>query len=484
MGFKQKDWLAAQRDVVFPAIVKTAIHWFRRDLRITDNTSLNAAAKASESVVPVYIASNWKKQHCWTGSNRQSFLCGSLAALDGNLRAVGSRIVIRQGDAVEELEKLVAETKASAIFYNRDPDPFGRAVEEQLAKTAARLGIEVHAFKDVAIHERDEVLTGAGETFRVFTPYSKAWEKLPKPPVGGRLKTLTTPDVSSLAVPTLSTWELSPAAGGVLEPGEKAARERMREFLEKGLARYGANRDIPSDRHTSRLSQDLRFGLISIRELHQACLQKADSLDAAGRGSAMKYIAELVWREFYLQILWNYPEVLDHEFNPKYRGMKWPGTTANFEKWKNGETGFPIVDAAMRELRETGFMHNRTRMIAAMFLTKDLHLDWRLGEQYFMQTLVDGEIASNNGGWQWSAGTGADAAPYFRIQNPWSQTKRFDPEGAYIKKWVPELRDVPAEKLMDAPPPGVRLAKNYPPPVVDHATARDITLDLFKVAVS
>ena len=484
MGFKQKDWLAAQRDVVFPAIVKTAIHWFRRDLRITDNTALNAVAKASETVVPVYIASNWKKQHRWTGPNRQSFLCGSLSALDGNLRTVGSRLVIRQGDAVEELEKLVAETKAGAIFYNRDPDPFGRAVEEQLAKTAARLGIEVHAFKDVAIHERDEVLTGAGETFRVFTPYSKAWEKLPKPPVGGRLKTLTTPDVSSLAVPTLSTWELPPAAGGVLEPGEKAARERMREFLEKGLARYGANRDIPSGQHTSRLSQDLRFGLISIRELHQACLQKADSLDAAGRGSAMKYIAELVWREFYLQILWNYPEVLEHEFNPKYRGMKWPGTMTNFEKWKNGETGFPIVDAAMRELRETGFMHNRTRMIAAMFLTKDLHLDWRLGEQYFMQTLVDGEIASNNGGWQWSAGTGADAAPYFRIQNPWSQTKRFDPEGAYIKKWVPELRDVPAEKLMDAPPPGVRLAKNYPPPVVDHATARDITLDLFKVAVS
>jgi deoxyribodipyrimidine photo-lyase len=484
VGFKQKDWLAAQRDVVFSAIVKTAIHWFRRDLRITDNTSLNAAAKASESVVPVYIASNWKKQHRWTGPNRQSFLCGSLAALDGNLRTVGSRLVIRQGHAVEELEKLAVETKAGAIFYNRDPDPFGRAVEEQLAKTAARLGIEVHAFKDVAIHERDEVLTGAGETFRVFTPYSKAWEKLPKPPVGGRLKTLTTPDVSSLAVPTLSTWELPPAAGGVLESGEKAARERMREFLDKGLARYGANRDIPSGRHTSRLSQDLRFGLLSIRELHQACLQKADSLDAAGRGSAMKYIAELVWREFYLQILWNYPEVLDHEFNPKYRGMKWPGTTANFEKWKNGETGFPIVDAAMRELRETGFMHNRTRMIAAMFLTKDLHLDWRLGEQYFMQTLVDGEIASNNGGWQWSAGTGADAAPYFRIQNPWSQTKRFDPDGAYIKKWVPELRDVPAEKLMDAPPPGIRLAKNYPPPVVDHAAARDITLDLFKVAVS
>ena len=468
----------------FSATVKTAIHWFRRDLRLTDNTALNAAAKSSEQVVPVYIASDWKKQHRWTGSNRQAFLCGSLQSLDGNLRSVGSQLVVRQGGAVEELEKFVAETKAGAIFYNRDPDPFGRSVEEELKKMAARLGIEIHEFKDVAIHERDEVLTGAGESFRVFTPYSKAWEKLPKQPVGGRIMSLTTPKVASLALPSLSTWELPPAAGGVIESGEKAARERMREFLEKGLARYGANRDIPFGRHTSRLSQDLRFGLISIRELHQACLQKADSLDAGGRGSAMKYIAELVWREFYLQILWNYPEVLEHEFNPKYRGMKWPGTMANFEKWKNGETGFPIVDAAMRELRETGFMHNRTRMIAAMFLTKDLHLDWRLGEQYFMQTLVDGEIASNNGGWQWSAGTGADAAPYFRIQNPWSQTKRFDPEAAYIKKWVPELRDVPAEKLMDAPPPGVRVAKNYPPPVVDHSAARDITLELFKVTLS
>ncbi len=463
---------------------KTVIHWFRRDLRLTDNTALHAASKASESVVPVYILSGWKNNHHWTGSNRQSFLCGSLSALDGNLRAVGSRLVIRQGDSVEELEKLVIETGASAIFYNRDPDPFGRSVEQRLAKTAVRLGIEIHAFKDVAIHERKEVLTGAGETFRVFTPYSKAWEKLPKPPIVERIKKLTSPNTSSLELPALDSWGLPPAAGGVLESGEKAARERMRELLDRGLARYGANRDIPFGRHTSRLSQDLRFGLISIRELHQACLQKADSLDAAGRGSAMKYIAELVWREFYMQILWNYPEVLDQEFNPKYRGMKWPGTMANFEKWKNGETGFPIVDAAMRELRETGFMHNRTRMIAAMFLTKDLHLDWRLGEQYFMQTLVDGEIASNNGGWQWSAGTGADAAPYFRIQNPWSQTKRFDPEAAYIKKWVPELRDVPAVKLMDAPPPGVRLVKNYPPPVVDHSAARDITLDLFKVAVS
>jgi deoxyribodipyrimidine photo-lyase len=464
--------------------VKTVIHWFRRDLRLTDNTALNAAAKAAANVVPVYILSDWNGRHGWTGSNRQAFLCGCLKSLDGNLRAAGSRLVVRQGDAVQALEKLAAETGAQAVFYNRDPDPFGRSIEERLKKTCGRLGLEACEFQDVAIHERREVLTGAGETFRVFTPYSRAWAKLPKPPVGGRIKSLATPDIPSLPLPGLSTWGLPEAAGGVLEPGEKAARERMRCFLDPGLARYGANRDIPSGQHTSRLSQDLRFGLLSIRELHQACMNKADSLDASGRGSAMKYVAELIWREFYMQILWNFPEVLDREFNPKYRGMKWPGTMANFEKWKNGETGFPIVDAAMRELRETGFMHNRTRMIAAMFLTKDLHLDWRLGEQYFMQTLVDGEIASNNGGWQWSAGTGADAAPYFRIQNPWSQTKRFDPEAAYIKKWVPELRDVPAEKLMDAPPPGVRLAKNYPLPVVDHSAARDITLGLFKAATS
>ena len=472
-----------RRDVGSRTIVKTAIHWFRRDLRITDNTALNAAAKSAEQVVPVYICSDWKKSHGWTGSNRQAFLCGSLKALDGNLRTAGSRLVVRQGDAVDELEKLAAETGAGAIFTNRDPDPFGRAVEERLEKMAARLGIEFHALKDVAIHERREVLTGAGETFRVFTPYSKAWAKLPKPPIGSRIKSLSTPEIFSLPLPDLSTWDLPPAAGGVLEPGEKAARGRMKDFLDGGLARYGDGRDIPSGQHTSRLSQDLRFGLLSIRELHAACLQKADSLDASGRGSAIKYVAELIWREFYMQILWNFPEVLDREFNPKYRGMTWPGTLANFEKWKNGETGFPIVDAAMRELRGTGFMHNRTRMIAAMFLTKDLHLDWRLGEQYFMQTLVDGEIASNNGGWQWSAGTGADAAPYFRIQNPWSQTKRFDPEAAYIKQWVPELRDVPAQKLMDAPPPGIRLAKNYPLPVVDHSAARDITLDLFKTAL-
>jgi len=461
--------------------LKNVIHWFRRDLRLTDNTALHAASISAQYVTPVYLLSSWKHSHSWSGPNRQHFLCGSLRSLDANLRAIGSRLILRQGEALAELERLAVETSAEAIFFNRDPDPFGRAVEEKLEKMGERLGISIRSFKDIAIHERSEVLTGVGESFRVFTPYSKAWEKLPKPPLAGSIKSLSTPSgLESLALPDNSFWNLPPAAEGVSVAGEKAARARMRAFLDQVITRYGEIRDLPAVGGTSRLSQDLRFGLLSIRELHQECLKRADASDAKARGSVMKYVAELIWREFYMQILWNFPEVLNQEFNPKYRGMIWPGQMSNLERWKNGETGFPIVDAAMRELRETGFMHNRTRMIAAMFLTKDLHLDWRHGESYFMQTLTDGEIASNNGGWQWSAGTGADAAPYFRIQNPWSQTKRFDPDGTYIKRWIPELRDVEPSKFQEPPAPGLRLAKGYPAPIVDHSVARDITLDLFK----
>jgi deoxyribodipyrimidine photo-lyase len=463
--------------------LKNVIHWFRRDLRLSDNTALQAAARAGQQVTPVYILSDWKQPHRWSGPNRQQFLCDCLASLDGDLRALGGRLIIRQGDAVAELATLATETKAEAIFYNRDPDPFGRAVEGRLKKMAAQRGLALQEFKDVVLHEGNDVRTGQGESFRVFTPYSKAWEKLPKPPISKWIKGLVTPLAApSLPLPGLGTWNLPPAAPRILVAGEKAARARLKSFLDTGLAVYSTRRDLPAAAATSRLSQDLRFGLLSIREIYQACLEKADTLDASGRGSAMKYVTELVWREFYMQILWHFPEVLEHEFQPKYRGLAWPGNPANLQRWKDGTTGFPIVDAAMRELRETGFMHNRTRMIAAMFLTKDLHLDWRHGEIHFMQNLVDGEIASNNGGWQWSAGTGADAAPYFRIQNPWSQTKRFDPEGDYIKTWIPELRDVAPSQFLEPPAAGRPIAPGYPLPIVDHSAARDITLDLFKTS--
>jgi len=459
--------------------VKTVIHWFRRDLRITDNAALSAAAARAERVVPVYILSEWRKTHRWTGANRQEFLCGCLDSLAQNLQAIGGALIFREGEAVSVLRKLILETRAEAVFFNRDPDPFGRKIEEHLVRLGAELGVEIVGCKDVCLHERDEVLTAVGEPFRVFTPYAKAWAKLSKPKPAGRLRVLRVPELpSSLPRPTMERWRLKPE-GSILEAGEKAAQTRMRKFLESGLARYGAERNIPAGRTTSRLSQDLRFGLLSIRELFAKCETKIGELSAVERGLAQKFTGELIWREFYINILWHFPEVLEGEFNPKFRGLTWPGTPGHFARWCDGETGFPIVDAAMRQLNQTGFMHNRTRMIASMFLTKDLHLDWRLGEKYFMQKLVDGEIASNNGGWQWSAGTGADAAPYFRIQNPWTQTTRFDPEGRYIKEWVPELRDVPPEKFMAAPPSGQKIGRNYPSPIVDHAVAREKTLQLF-----
>jgi deoxyribodipyrimidine photo-lyase len=343
-------------------------------------------------------------------------------------------------------------------------------------------GLTLSLPKDACIHERDEALTGQGTIFRVFTPYSKVWFGLPKPSPGPAIKKLSTPaTIPSLPLPQLSDWGLVPTAT-IPEPGERAARERLKAFVSGPIADYGARRDLMGVDGTSQLSQDLRFGLISPRQIYAAAKSVEEGLPPEGRKSVMKYLAEIVWREFYMQLLWHYPELLEQEFNATWRGMEWPGLPAipdAFERWCAGMTGFPIVDAAMRQLAATGWMHNRSRMITAMFLTKDLHLDWRLGEAFFMRSLVDGEIASNNGGWQWSAGTGADAAPYFRIQNPWSQTKRYDPEGVYIRRWVPELRNVSNASLIDPPEDGRPIAPGYPLPIVDHSAERDRTLDYF-----
>ncbi|MFN5960870.1 MAG: cryptochrome/photolyase family protein, partial [Verrucomicrobiota bacterium] len=253
-----------------------------------------------------------------------------------------------------------------------------------------------------------------------------------------------------------------------------------KQAMDKVIAHYGERRDIPDGQTTSRLSQDLRFGTVSIRELHARATVLQLGAPAAVAGSIDSWINELAWREFYMQILWRFPDVLSLEFDPKFRGLPWEYDESKLERWKTGTTGFPMVDAGMRELAATGFMHNRVRMITAMFLTKDLRLDWRLGEQYFMQALTDGEIASNNGGWQWSAGTGADAAPYFRIQNPWTQAKRFDPEARYIRRWVPELAAAPSDALFAPQVTGIPGARSYPRPMLDHSEERDRTLAMFK----
>ena len=465
-----------------PSAPPPVIHWFRRDLRISDNPALLAAARTGSGVVPLYVASDWESSHCWTGPNRQAFLCQSLSSLAANLETLDGKLVVRSGDAIPQLERLVRETGAVAIFFNRDPDPFGKEVEKKLHAACVEWGIECHGFHDVTLHGPGEVLTQGGDPYRVYTPYSKNWLSLPKAEPEGKPEKLSTPSgIASDELPTLRHWKLGDPAEGILDGGERAALGRLKTAVSDRLADYKNRRDTPSVPGTSRLSQDLRFGLVSVRKVYSeaaAALSRARSPES--RSGIETFIKELAWREFYMAILHHFPHVLEEEFNPDWRGLPWDEPGETFEAWKEGRTGFPMVDAGMRQLRETGFMHNRLRMITAMFLTKDLHLDWRLGEQHFMQHLVDGEIASNNGGWQWSAGTGADAAPYFRIQNPWSQSGRFDPDGSYIKQWVPELKDVPVKRLHAPPEDGRPLAKSYPVPCLDHKKERERTLDIFK----
>jgi deoxyribodipyrimidine photo-lyase len=459
----------------------SVIHWFRRDLRIADNFSLFHASQAGLPVVPVYFASSWQGNHSWTGANRQYFLCGCLASLSRNLETLGGRLLIRHGDAVEGLRRLVIECGAVAIHFNKDPDPYGKIVEERLRKMCVEQGLDCQGHDDISLHRPDEVLTQGHQPYRVYTPYSRNWLALAKPKPVGTPKLLRTPAVlKSMPLPTVARWGLQEPTAQILEPGERAARHRLKAAVNGKIQTYATHRDFPAADGTSRISQDLRLGLISIRTVFLEAMKARAIANPAGRAGIDIFIKELAWREFYFAILHHFPNVLNEEFNTDWRGLPWAEPGALFERWKDGHTGFPLVDAGMRELLATGHMHNRVRMITAMFLTKDLHVDWKQGESHFMRHLLDGEIASNNGGWQWSAGTGADAAPYFRIQNPWSQSVRYDAKGAYIKHWIPELANVDAAKFSAPPADGKPLAPGYPLPCVDHAKERARTLEIFK----
>jgi deoxyribodipyrimidine photo-lyase len=468
------SFTSRSRVALVALICMPVLFWFRRDLRLTDNTGLFRAAQAGP-VIPVYLLSAWHGEAHWTGPKRQHFLCESLRSLAANLAAQGSALLFRSGEAVAALEALIVETGATGLFFNAAADPAGRLIDLKVKALCARLGLRCESSLDHVLHGPEDVLTGEGRPYRVFTPFAKNWSGLPKPnPVPRATSWAPVGTLQSLPVPTVAHWGLALAPDVTLLPGgERAARDRMKAFIRQGrLQGYAQHRDTPEGETTSGLSQDLRFGLISIRELYH-------SVQQAGGESAQKFLSELAWREFYAAILFHWPEVLEHEFSPDWRGLSWPGTEEAFTAWCTGRTGYPLVDAGLRQLLATGLMHNRVRMIVAMFLTKDLHCDWRWGEQFFCQQLIDAEIASNNGGWQWSAGTGADAAPYFRIQNPWLQTQRYDPEGRYIKRWLPELNDIPAGQFSAPPRDGRPLAPGYPRPLVDHATERAVTLSLF-----
>lgn len=462
----------------------TAIHWFRRDLRLRDNTALHHAARESELLVPVYIQSDWSGQHAWTGPARQAFLCGSLESLARNLEHVGGRLHVRRGPVRESLERLVKESRAEAIFFNRDPDPHGRAVEAAVRELCRAYGIDCRDYGDVVLHGGAEVLTGSGQPYKVYTPYSKSWFALPKPEPLPAVKLLRCPEgIDPGRSPRVEDWGLSFEGALLREPGERAARDRLKAALEGVVGRYEERRNDPAADATSHLGADLRYGTLSVREVfHRSEAARRAAERESERRSIFVFQKQLAWREFFMAILHHFPEVLETDFNPDWRGLRWdePDRDDRLERWQDGLTGFPIVDAGMRQLRATGYMHNRVRMIVAMFLTKDLHLHWRLGETFFMRHLLDGEIANNNGGWQWSAGTGADAAPYFRIQNPWTQTATYDPEGRYIKRWLPELGKVDPKRFQAPPEPGRRLAPDYPAPVVDHKAEREETLARFK----
>jgi deoxyribodipyrimidine photo-lyase len=461
--------------------MRCVIHWFRRDLRIADNPALFNASQVGLPVIPVYFPSRWHGSHPWTGVNRQHFLCGALASLANNLETIGGRLLVLHSDPVDGLERLIQKSGARAVCFNKSPDPYGKIIENRVVDLCKTLGLDCHAHEDAAMHGPDEVLTQTGQPYRVYTPYSRNWLGLPKQiPLGLPRSLNTPPQIPTDGLPDVGHWGLPRPSAHIAEAGERAARERLKQAIRGKIQGYGENRDFPARGGTSRISQDLRHGTISIRTVYAACLKTRADADAQARANIDIFIKELAWREFYFAILHHYPNVLSEEFHPDWRGLPWDGPGPLFERWQNGLTGFPIVDAGMRELLATGHMHNRVRMITAMFLTKDLHVDWKLGESHFMQHLVDGEIASNNGGWQWSAGTGADAAPYFRIQNPWSQGARYDAQGEYIKRWIPELAGVAPARLHSPPADGKPLAADYPLPCVDHALERNRTLEIFK----
>jgi len=412
----------------------TSIWWIRRDLRLTDNPALHSALEAG-SVIPVFILD---PSFSTQSPRRSSFLYEGLYALDKELRKRNSYLVIRKGKPLEELRKLFEETRADTIFAEEDFTPHAREREALISKI-----LPLQLIHGQTVHHPKHVLKPDGRPYTVYTPYSKTWKAklngfklIPAP------ETINTPaGIKSDALPAYETNPLFPS-------GEQEALARLEEFLHKRIYAYTDDRNRMDLDGTSSLSPYLRFGMLGLRQAVSAAKQAISTgRSAEAKHGAEVWLNELIWREFYIQILYHFPHVSKGSFNTSLANIPWRNNESEFEAWKNGNTGMPIVDAAMRQLKQTGWMHNRARMIVASFLVKDLLIDWRWGEAWFMENLLDGDPAANNGGWQWTAGTGTDAAPYFRIFNPVLQSAKFDPHGDYIRKWVPELNRLSAKEI-------------------------------------
>jgi len=464
--------------------MKTALWWVRRDLRLSDNQALAAALKQAEQVVPVFINTPQLVNSPYAGEKRLAFLYEGLRALDSKLRQRGSYLVVRRGDPVLALSELYQEVGAESIFAEADYSPFARRRDQ----TAAR-SLPIHFTSGLMMYSPEAVLKAEGTPYTVFTPYSKAWLAQPWPgdPLPAAAHIPTPPGIRGEDVPS----DPRLPADVPFRAGEDEAQRRLEAFAENGIFHYGEGRNRMDLAGTSGLSPYLRFGMLSARQAAAtARLAEARAADATARRSSEAWLNELIWREFYLSIQAHFPETERYSFRASLRDILWDNDETAFAAWCQGQTGYPVVDAAMRQLAQTGWMHNRARMIVASFLVKDLLIDWRWGELWFMQHLVDADPAANNGGWQWTAGTGTDAAPYFRIFHPVLQGKKHDPEGAYVRQWVPELAQVPGRYIhapWEMPPQVQRLAgcvvgQHYPLPIVDHAWARERVLAAYAQA--
>ncbi|MDX9865565.1 MAG: deoxyribodipyrimidine photo-lyase [Anaerolineaceae bacterium] len=468
--------------------MKPVIWWIRRDLRINDNAALRAALETGAPVLPVFILdpvllnSHSRNGGACVAHPRQSFLFDGLRRLRTELESRGSALVVRHGQPLAVLQALIQESQASTIFAEEDYSPYARRRD---AAIAAALPLEL--VMGVTIQHPAVIHKADGSPYTVFTPFSRAWKKLPLPGLHiwqAPQRLPAPPALDSVPIP-----QADPVPG--FPAGEREAQRRLDSFISEGINGYANGRNQLALHGTSVLSPYLRFGMLSAHQAWAAaCKALAQAETPEARRGIETWINELIWREFYNAILYHFPDVLKHAFRPAMRNIVWRNAPDDLHAWQSGHTGYPVVDAAMRQLLHTGWMHNRGRMIAASFLVKDLLIHWQAGERWFMQRLVDGDPAANNGGWQWTAGVGTDAAPYFRIFNPTLQSKKFDPQGAYIRRWVPELAQVP-DKFIHEPwlmpqdaqqASGCQIGKDYPLPIVDHPQARQRTLDAYKRA--
>jgi deoxyribodipyrimidine photo-lyase len=475
---------------------RLAIHWFRADLRLADNPALLSAAEG-ERMVALFIEETNTKHRPRGGASRW-WLHHSLERLARNLKEKGGELILLRGDSRVLIPQIAASLGADRITWNRRYSEAERETDAAIKSALTAAGIEATSFNGAMLYEPMEIRTQAGGPMRVFTPFWKACralrepaaplpapQRLPPPPAGNIPSRLALADLRLL--PTTPDW-----AGGIREswaPGEASAASRLAAFIDGPLDGYGENRDRPDRPSTSRLSPHLAFGEISPRQIWHAleAARLSGETRASGR-DAEKFFSELGWREFSTHLLFHFPYLPRDNHQPRFDAFPWRDEPAARRAWQRGLTGYPMVDAGMRELWQTGFMHNRVRMIAASFLIKHLMQDWRAGEAWFWDTLVDADAANNAASWQWVAGSGADAAPYFRIFNPFSQGEKFDPEGLYIRRFVPELAALPDKFIhrpWEAPPgvlkaAGVTLGETYPAPIVDHDRARERALAAFK----